>query len=227
SPTTALNRLKLAASFFLTIPGPKMIWQFGELGYDIPINYNGRTGNKPILWDYANDPERKKVYKTFQALLNLRRSSPAFTSLQSEVKTDLATSVKIITIQHPELDVVISGNFDVNESDTQPHFTRSGKWYDYFTGDSVTISDLDTVWTLKPGEFNIFTTQKFETPEEDILSYVNQPDISEISAQVPKFFPNYPNPFQSETRIIYHLPVSTPVTLDVFDIIGRKVRTLV
>jgi hypothetical protein len=28
---TALDRVKLAAAFFLTLPGPKMIWQFGEL----------------------------------------------------------------------------------------------------------------------------------------------------------------------------------------------------
>ncbi len=49
---TALNRIKLAAAFFITVPGPKMIWQFGELGYDYSIDYNGRVGNKPIKWDY-------------------------------------------------------------------------------------------------------------------------------------------------------------------------------
>ncbi|NEW79809.1 MAG: alpha-amylase, partial [Gelidibacter sp.] len=31
---TALSRQELAGMFFFTIPGPKMIWQFGELGYD-------------------------------------------------------------------------------------------------------------------------------------------------------------------------------------------------
>ncbi|MEI9909455.1 MAG: hypothetical protein WDO71_07195 [Bacteroidota bacterium] len=35
---TALKRMELNAAFFLTIPGPKMIWQFGELGYDFSIN---------------------------------------------------------------------------------------------------------------------------------------------------------------------------------------------
>ncbi len=44
---TALDRLKLAAAFFFTVPGPKMIWQFGEFGYDVDINENGRTGIKP------------------------------------------------------------------------------------------------------------------------------------------------------------------------------------
>ena len=53
--STAIDRIKLASAFFFTIPGPKMIWQFGELRYDYSINFNGRTGNKPIRWDYYSD----------------------------------------------------------------------------------------------------------------------------------------------------------------------------
>lgn len=66
----ALDRQALAAAFFLTIPGPKMLWQFGELGYgggpgeclrndgastECPANTPGRVGNKPIRWDYYAD----------------------------------------------------------------------------------------------------------------------------------------------------------------------------
>jgi 1,4-alpha-glucan branching enzyme len=49
---TALSRMKAAAAFFFTVPGPKMMWQFGELGFDYSIDYNGRLGRKPIRWDY-------------------------------------------------------------------------------------------------------------------------------------------------------------------------------
>ena len=56
----ALKRIEMCAGFFLTAPGPKMIWQFGELGYDFSINRcvdgtinnNCRLDNKPIRWDY-------------------------------------------------------------------------------------------------------------------------------------------------------------------------------
>ena len=41
SLNTALERMELAGAFFFTIPGPKMIWQFGELGYDFSIDENG------------------------------------------------------------------------------------------------------------------------------------------------------------------------------------------
>ena len=90
---TALNRIKLAAAFYLTIPGNKMIWQFGELGYDYSIDYNGRVGNKPIKWDYYKDPERLNLYKTFQALIELKKYN-AFRSNNSLF--DLTGAVKRI-----------------------------------------------------------------------------------------------------------------------------------
>ena len=65
---TALDRKELATAFFLTLPGPKMLWQFGEVGYgggpgeclkpggdgngDCEASDPGRVGNKPIRWDY-------------------------------------------------------------------------------------------------------------------------------------------------------------------------------
>ncbi|UCH09911.1 MAG: T9SS type A sorting domain-containing protein [Fidelibacterota bacterium] len=38
---------------------------------------------------------------------------------------------------------------------------------------------------------------------------------------------NYPNPFNPSTRIAYSIRKSLPVTLDIYDIVGRKVCTLV
>ncbi len=38
NPSTALLRMQQMAAFLFTIPGPKMVWQFGEWGYDASIN---------------------------------------------------------------------------------------------------------------------------------------------------------------------------------------------
>ncbi len=63
---TALDRQKLAAAFFFTVPGPRLMWQFEELGYGggpgeclvntgvtCPAGTPGRINAKPIRWDYV------------------------------------------------------------------------------------------------------------------------------------------------------------------------------
>lgn len=44
---TRMGQNTVCAAFALLSPGPRMIWQFGEQGYDYSIDYNGRTGRKP------------------------------------------------------------------------------------------------------------------------------------------------------------------------------------
>jgi flagellar hook assembly protein FlgD len=39
--------------------------------------------------------------------------------------------------------------------------------------------------------------------------------------------PNAPNPFRSSTRLRYTLTEDTPVSLQVYDLLGRRVATLV
>jgi glycosidase len=154
---TALNRVKLASAFFYTIPGPKMLWQFGELGYDISINYNGRTGNKPIHWDYYSDSYRKDVYNVIAALTKLKRY-PAFRS--SNYSLNVGGLLKTINISDPSMKVTVIGNFNVVSASVNPNFANTGKWYDYLSGDSITVTNTTNPISLAPGEFHIYTTVK-------------------------------------------------------------------
>ncbi|MFO7444782.1 MAG: alpha-amylase family glycosyl hydrolase [Ignavibacteriaceae bacterium] len=107
---TALQRVKLAAAFFFTVPGPKMIWQFGELGYDVAIDDPCRVCNKPIRWEYYDDPDRNRLYKTFAALINLKQYD-AFES--DDFSLNAAGAVKRLNISHESMDVYVIGNFDI------------------------------------------------------------------------------------------------------------------
>jgi len=223
----ALNRMKLAAAFFFTLPGPKMIWQFGELGYDYSIEYNGRLGNKPIRWDYYQDSDRQNLYKTYAALIHLRKDNIAFTSPESQVTLAVAGSVKRITITHPSMSVSIIGNFGVTTASANLQFQHTGAWYDYFYGDSLSVSSVSDPIDLAPGEFHIFTDQRLESPGSGIIDSVTEAPVARPSGV--QLSQNFPNPFNAITVICYSVSQSTPVatTLKIFNTHGQLVKTLV
>jgi hypothetical protein len=57
---------------------------------------------------------------------------------------------------------------------------------------------------------------------------INRLTVEEIDIPTEfKLLQNYPNPFNPETKIGYWLPVSSKVTLKIYDILGREIETLV
>lgn len=238
---TALNRQKLTGAFFFTLPGPKMMWQFGELGYgggpgeclkpggqgdgDCLAGDPSRTGEKPIRWEYYDSEERLNLYKTWSELIRLRKSSPVFTNPETATY-NMESTVKTITLEHEDSDVLIVGNFGILENTVDVVYPSTGTWYDYFFGTNQTISDPNVELTLEPGEFRIFTTREFETPEEGLIP---QKD-GQWGTGLPEsfsLFQNYPNPFNPSTTITYDVAKESNVKLEVYDLLGRKVQELV
>jgi len=223
---TALDRIKLAAAFFFTVPGPKMLWQFGELGYDYSINWPSGTDAdrltpKPPRWDYLNDYERHYLLRVFQELINIRKEYDVFET--SDYYFDATPKLKKLQLNHSSMNINIIGNFDVVQGSINPAFQTPGKWYNFFSGDSINITNTSDPIALQPGEFRIYSTVKLPTPEEGILLGNDRETLAEISYDL---FQNYPNPFNPETRISFSLGSSGFVSVKVFNILGQEIRTL-
>jgi len=165
---TALARQETAGLFFFSIPGPKMIWQFGELGYDISIDENGRTGKKPIHWDYLQNANRKHIYDTWSTLIAFKKKYPVFNT--TDFTLNVGTLTKSILLKDAVMDVVIVGNFDVTQKTINTTFSKTGIWYEYFTGEEKNINSLSESIILKPGEYKLYTTQKLKDPRGGTLN---------------------------------------------------------
>lgn len=151
---TSLKREELAAAFLFGMPGPKMIWQFGELGYDVNIDFNGRTGEKPIRWEYFSDPNRKALYDTYAKFIRLKKNNSIFNS--TSFTYNLAGGIKYIKLTEGSNTVVIVGNFDVVNQSANVDFGTAGTWLDA-TGTSISLSSGTYSANLAPGEYHIFS----------------------------------------------------------------------
>ncbi len=215
--TIALERVQLANVFFYSIPGPKMLWQFGELGYDYSIDFNGRTGEKPIRWDYTQDFRRRTLKNVVSAMIKLRQEHNVFKT--TNFTTSLAGYMKSIVLRDAEMDVVVAGNFNVTSETMSPGFTKTGIWYEYFTGDSLNIEAVSAPLELKPGEYRLYSTKKLAKPLTGLG--INPEDEGNVTISIP-----YPNPATTDLTIPIFMRKPAYTTIDLYDITGREVGNL-
>ncbi len=218
----ALKRIKLTAAFFMLIPGPKMLWQFQEVGYDYAKNYNDDPlGPKPIRWDYYTVAARRNLYDNFSALAGLKKNQPAFKSDNFSIYESGET--KRLNIQHTDMDVVLIGNFDLFPRTIDPNFTRTGTWYEFYRGTAMDVSaaNQNTLISLLQGEYRLYTSKQVTRPA--FLTGIE--DQFEDPGNISPLFDVYPNPFTEEAMIRFTGDNEyQPHTVELFSAVGARVR---
>ncbi|HND44719.1 MAG TPA: alpha-amylase family glycosyl hydrolase, partial [Cyclobacteriaceae bacterium] len=213
--STALKRARGAATIFYTIPGPKMLWQFGELGYDYSINYcedgtisdGCRTYPKPVVWDYLQNDKRVGLKSHISDLLRIRNEYDVFTSGSVTLSVGSGSLEKQLMLKNnpytatpastDEMNVVVVVNFDVIAKTTSVNFPHTGTWYDYYAnGTELNVSATTFGVSLQPGEYKLFTDVSIGSPE--IITGTEQDQVK-ISL--------YPNPASRILTIVSDTPV--------------------
>ncbi|MDR6406393.1 MULTISPECIES: alpha-amylase family glycosyl hydrolase [Chryseobacterium] len=226
---TALDRMKTFGATFFTIPGPKMIWQFGELGYEFSINRCAdgsinsgcRTDEKPVAFTlgYDTNASRKAVYDTWAKIISLRNTYPVFKSKTYSVESNnqandpdgLITRIYVYdnTIVNGVKNVVVLANYTTSSQNVVPYFPYIGQWQNLMDNSVSNITSTTAPITLLPGEFRIFGNYVGS------LSTIDENAENKLSLQIAD------NPVKNgSAKLIYHKAKNGEITI--CDLSGKK-----
>lgn len=225
---TGLSRAKAASTIFYTIPGPKMLWQFGELGYDYSINYcedtgeindNCRTYPKPVAWEYQEEYNRSRLYTHISDLLRLRKEYDVFTNGDATLGSNSNLEKQLILKNKPytsspvntgEMNAAVAVNFNTIVKTVYVDFPHTGTWYDYYGyGSELNVNVTPFPMQLKAGEFKLYTDVEITNP---VVTAVEDDRVNTISF--------YPNPVQ---RVLTISTNETIVELNMHTMLGVPV----
>lgn len=225
---TALKRMEMAAAFWAMAPGPKMIWQFGELGYPFSINQCGnntisndcRTDPKPIRWNFYQQPNRRALFDVYAKLIKLKLTPAFFSTFTSATSSNaFSGSIKSLILNEDSLKVVVVGNFDVTPQTTQISFPVAGTWYSYLGNTTRSATGSPESITLQPGEYYVYTNRNINN------TVVTASPLVTRNTEV-KSLQLYPNPVQASTQVRYTLPENGNVQLSVVNMQGQQMATV-
>jgi len=218
----ALSRMSALGAVTLTIPGPKMIWHFGDLGMDNSLytctdgtvdEPDCRLATKPQpQWDenWLGDSNRKQIYDDWGKIIDLKKSEAVFEGDYSIDSGNLTPRIYIWDDAIPMSEiknVVILANFDVTSQNIIPDFPYNGTWYNLMDNTPINITSTTSPITLGAGEFRIFGNQSTSA--------------GAIDYQLSKSISLYPNPVKD----VFNVNIAVD-ELYIYDMTGKLVMSV-
>jgi 1,4-alpha-glucan branching enzyme len=235
----ALRRMEMAQALFMAIPGAKMIWQFGELGYDFSINYctngtvdpNCRLAEKPVRWDYVSVANRYRIYAATASITWLKRNTTLLSDPNPTSNLSSSEQKSIRWLRNGTTSALLLANFGMASSSFSGQLPN-GTYYEYFTGSPITITNGSYSLVLPAGESRLLLT---ETPSRTFQNFITT-GVLDFPGQTleTKAFPNPSNglvniQFSEKDKTNSPSLSNTEnkgYTLTLFDLEGKVVKTL-
>jgi hypothetical protein len=120
------------------------------------------------------------------------------------------SAMKKMHLNHDDMNVTIIGNFGVEQGSIDPQFQQTGVWFDYFSNDSIVVSDVNALINLEAGEYHIYTTKKLSVLGVSEIIYDKQSNIK-----------IYPNPATRTVNIKIDEAFKGESIVSLYDIQGR------
>ena len=225
---TALKRSEMCGAFLFSIPGPKLFWEFGELGYDLSINRcedgtidnNCRLSPKPVHWDYLQDIQRKRLHDVYGELIKLR-FHPLYKDvfLTNQISENFSNGFKWLEVTTDTSKICVVGNFDVVSQTGSVTFQNAGTWYDYLDGTTFTATGAAQDISLQPGEYHVYLNRNVVSTIATPVTSINIPG-NNLLIKV------YPNPVLKNAAIDVTVPESGKVEIDLFNVAGQTLRNI-
>lgn len=134
-----------------------------------------------------------------------------------------AASGETVTLDWGTVSETNNAGFDIERSTDGATFEKIG----YRSGAGTTSEAQSYRFVDRTLPFAGELFYRLRQVDVDGTDEYSEPLRVQIRADELTFLPSAPNPFQTTTRLRYVLPAQETVRLDVFDLLGRRVSTLV
>ena len=165
--TRISKHLQAVYAFHFLSPYPKMMWQFGEMGYDVSLGADDsqKVEPKPVRWEYMEDANRKALYDAVSKCITFRTTHPAMygfdgkTTINTWSVGDANMASKTLVYSNGGSSVIVMANFTNAESTATCNVPAQGEWKNLITGAAVTLSSATYTTTLAPGDYVVLVKE--------------------------------------------------------------------
>jgi len=175
------QRLQAMGAVHLLVPGPKMIWHFGELGWNSSlwtcnngvVSYSSpdcKLDTKPQpQWtgNWLTDTNRSAIYNSWAKMIDMKKTENVFENEKTHENGTYAWNIG--NTGHPRLDVWTSTtqtaalsyvfvltNFTDNTYNVVGGFPFTGTWANLMDNTTFNVSNVNMNISIEPGGYRVF-----------------------------------------------------------------------